>query len=106
MLFDIVRDPNLSPREKLLTVTAAVLAIGLSIMLHEIAHGFAAMKQGDYTAKYAGRLTLNPMVHFDIIGLIMFAVVGIGWARPVPVDARNFKNFKVKRFRKHFHLRF
>ena len=94
MLLDIIRNSAYSPREKLLTLTAAVLAIGLSIMLHEIAHGFAAMKQGDYTAKYAGRLTLNPVVHFDILGIIMFAVVGLGWAKPVPVDSRNFKNFK------------
>ena len=94
MFINILTNPSYSPREKLLMITAGICAIAIAIMLHEVAHGFIAMKQGDYTAKYSGRLTLNPVVHFDPIGMLMFLIVGIGWARPVPVDIRNFKNRK------------
>ncbi|MGE5436024.1 MAG: site-2 protease family protein [Syntrophothermus sp.] len=71
----------------------------ISIAFHEFAHGFVAHKFGDDTAKNAGRLTLNPIKHIDIFGTIIvpiFAYVSgmpvIGWAKPVPVDRRNFKN--------------
>lgn len=94
MFIDILTNPTYTPREKLLMVTAGLFAIVIAIMIHEVAHGFVALKQGDYTAKYAGRLTFNPVVHFDPMGVLMFLVVGIGWARPVPIDPRNFKNRK------------
>lgn len=71
---------------------APVLLISLTI--HELAHGFVAYKLGDNTAKNAGRLTLNPLKHLDPIGTIMFFVAKIGWAKPVPVDMRNFKKPK------------
>jgi Zn-dependent protease len=66
----------------------------ITIMLHEIAHGFAALKLGDTTAKDMGRLSLNPVRHVDIFGLLMLIIVGFGWAKPVPVDMRYFKNPK------------
>ena len=71
-----------------------VLPAILCITLHELAHGFAAYRLGDDTAKRLGRLTLNPIKHVDIFGLIMIMSVGFGWAKPVPVDMRNFKNQK------------
>ena len=64
----------------------------ICITLHELAHGFAASRLGDDTARRAGRLTLNPVRHIDWMGLAMMAAFGFGWARPVPVDMRNFKN--------------
>ena len=64
------------------------------ITLHELAHGFVAYKLGDNTARRAGRLTLNPLRHIDPVGLLMMVIVHFGWAKPVPVDMRNFKNPK------------
>ncbi|MBI4992252.1 MAG: site-2 protease family protein [Candidatus Harrisonbacteria bacterium] len=77
-----------------LVLVPLVLAIVMaSIILHEVAHGLAALMFGDDTAKEAGRLTLNPIVHIDLIGSIFLPVVCllmgapmIGWAKPVPVD--------------------
>ncbi len=61
---------------------------------HEFAHAFAAYKNGDNTAKLYGRYTLNPLKHFDPIGLVCFLIAGFGWAKPVPVNPYNFTNFK------------
>jgi len=60
-----------------------------SVILHEIAHGWVALKMGDRTAKRAGRLTLNPLKHLDPVGTLMLFIFGFGWARPVPVDFSN-----------------
>lgn len=68
------------------------LAALFTIMFHEIAHGFAAYALGDTTAKERGRLSLNPIKHIDWFGLLMLIVAGFGWAKPVPVDMRYFKN--------------
>lgn len=59
--------------------------------IHEYAHAIAAYKLGDNTAKAAGRLTLNPLASFDLFGTLMFLLVGIGWAKPVPINPANFK---------------
>lgn len=69
-------------------------AIMVAIMCHEVAHGYVALLNGDPTAKMAGRLNFNPAKHFDPIGFLMMLFVGFGWAKPVPVDYRNFKNVK------------
>ncbi len=66
----------------------------ICITLHECAHGLTALKLGDPTAKRMGRLSLNPFKHFDFAGFLMMAFVGFGWAKPVPVDYRNFENPK------------
>ena len=63
-----------------------------ALVFHEFSHGWVANKLGDPTAKYAGRLTLNPMVHLDILGSLMILFVGFGWAKPVPVDSRYLAN--------------
>ena len=66
----------------------------ICITFHELAHGFTAYKLGDSTAKNMGRLTLNPIKHIDPIGLLMMLVMRFGWAKPVPVNMRNFKHPK------------
>lgn len=73
---------------------AAIIPSLLCITLHELAHGWAAYKLGDDTAKSLGRLTLNPLKHIDPIGLVMMVALRFGWAKPVPVDMRNFKSPK------------
>jgi Zn-dependent protease len=60
-----------------------------SIIFHELAHGWVAYKMGDPTAKWLGRLTLNPIKHLDPIGALMLLIVGFGWAKPVPVNLEN-----------------
>ncbi|MDO4815425.1 MAG: site-2 protease family protein [Bacillota bacterium] len=72
----------------------AVIPALICITLHELSHGFVAYKLGDNTAKNMGRLTLNPIKHIDLFGLVMMVVFKFGWAKPVPVDMRNFKNPK------------
>ena len=82
--FDILKD----------ALIVAVPAL-ICITVHELAHGYTAYKLGDNTAKEMGRLTLNPIKHIDIVGLAMILLVGFGWAKPVPVDMRNFKHPKA-----------
>lgn len=64
------------------------------ITVHELSHGLIAYRLGDPTAKINGRLTLNPLAHIDPVGLIMMLTVRVGWAKPVPVDLRNFQKPK------------
>jgi len=64
----------------------------ICITFHELAHGYTAYRLGDRTAKDMGRLTLNPIKHIDIFGLLMMILVRFGWAKPVPVNMNNFKN--------------
>ena len=71
-----------------------ILAILIAISFHEGAHAWMAHRLGDPTAKYQGRLTLNPLAHLDPIGAFMFLLVGFGWAKPVPIDPRYFKHYK------------
>lgn len=71
---------------------ALITSILLSMIVHENAHGFVALKCGDDTAKRRGRLTFNPLAHFDYAGLILMLLVGFGWAKPVPINPYNFKN--------------
>lgn len=77
-----------------LDVLMSIIPALLCITFHELSHGFVAYRLGDDTAKNAGRLTLNPIRHIDIIGLVMMAVFGFGWAKPVPVNMMKFKNPK------------
>lgn len=72
----------------------AVIPALICITLHELSHGYVAYRLGDNTAKNMGRLTLNPIKHIDLFGLIMMIAFKFGWAKPVPVDMRNFKNPK------------
>lgn len=77
-------------------VAISIVPALLGIILHEIAHGWMARRCGDHTAESMGRLTLNPLPHIDPMGLAVFGLTSLtgsfvfGWAKPVPVDPRNF----------------
>ncbi len=86
MNFDFLKNIDL------LLIQAPVILLSLTV--HEYFHGWTANKLGDPTAKMQGRLTLNPIAHLDILGTILMFVVGFGWAKPVPIDPRNFKDPK------------
>lgn len=77
--------------EEAFVVIAAILAI----TVHESAHGLAAYWLGDDTAKRMGRISLNPLRHIDPLGLLMLAIVKFGWAKPVPINMKRFKNPKT-----------
>lgn len=74
---------------------ASFLAVVVVLTLHEFSHAFVAYKCGDDTPKYYGRLSLNPIRHFDLAGLICFTLVGFGWAKPVPINPNNFKKYRL-----------
>ena len=82
------------------TIIFSIAILVMSVVIHEVAHGYAALWQGDVTAKYAGRLTLNPIKHLDpfgsvILPLLMALLPGnliFGWAKPVPYNPYNLKN--------------
>jgi len=96
-MFDIITNAmsgNFNLAEALSSVFATLLIIFTVLPLHEFAHAWSAYKLGDGTAKMMGRLTLNPMAHVDWIGAAMIMAFGFGWARPVPVNMRNFSNPK------------
>lgn len=82
------------------TLAIALVPALLGIILHEVAHGWVAARNGDPTARIMGRLTLNPIAHIDPTGLLVFVLTSIagsfvfGWAKPVPVDFRYFRNPK------------
>ncbi len=76
------------------TMILRIAAILLCLVVHEVCHGLAAYKLGDPTAKMNHRLSLNPLHHLDVFGLLMMVTVGFGWAKPVPVDPRYFKKPK------------
>jgi Zn-dependent protease len=85
--------------EKLILFLLFLPLFFISLAVHEFAHAYAAYKYGDPTAKNLGRLTLNPYKHIDLIGTIVMPIMAfatgfaiIGWAKPVPVNSRNFKD--------------
>lgn len=91
--------PDIQVSEKLISFLTFLPMFFLSITFHEFAHAFVAYKMGDPTAKNQGRLTFNPIKHADLFGTLIMPIASfatgialIGWAKPVPVDRRNFKN--------------
>ncbi|MDR0384309.1 MAG: site-2 protease family protein [Christensenellaceae bacterium] len=88
-------DSDFGFNEKILILVFFVFAVLFSLILHEIAHGYVALKCGDPTAKAMGRLSFNPKKHLDPIGTICFLLFGLGWARPVPINPNNFRNYKL-----------
>ena len=78
-----------TPPEVLLLLVPVLI---FSLCFHEFAHAWVAYKLGDPTAKQSGRLTLNPLAHLDPMGSLMILIIGFGYAKPVPVDARYLKN--------------
>jgi len=69
--------------------------LGFSVIAHEVAHGWVALLFGDDTAKQSGRLSLNPMLHLDLVGTIALFIVGFGWAKPVPVNYNKLGNSRL-----------
>ena len=92
-LFSMMREMD-DKRLGFVAILAYLIAILGAIILHEFAHGVVAYWNGDYTAKMSGRLSLNPAKQFDPIGFLMLALIGFGWAKPVPIDSRNVRNYK------------
>ena len=80
------------PKAMLMFVLLALPGRMLAISAHEYAHAYVADKCGDPTARMLGRLTLNPFKHLDLIGTLMMLVLGFGWAKPVPINPRNYRN--------------
>ena len=81
-------------REWLISLLVSLPSILIALSVHECAHAWAAYKLGDSTAKYLGRMSINPMRHLDPLGVLCMIFAGFGWARPVPVNSRNLKNPK------------
>lgn len=82
----------------LIYLIAYVMALFVAMPFHEFAHAYAAKREGDYTATALKRCTLAPLAHVDIKGLICLFLFRFGWAKPVPVDERNFKRGKLSKF--------
>lgn len=72
-----------------------LIVVFTALPVHEFAHGLVARRLGDHTAESMGRLDLNPLHHFDMFGTTMLLLTGYGWAKPVPINPRNFKNPKT-----------
>lgn len=83
-----------SPFQALAYIFSSMAVILLTLPIHEFAHGFVSDRLGDPTARYQGRLTLNPLAHIDYLGAACILLFGFGWAKPVQVNSRNFKNPK------------
>ncbi len=98
MLFDVIRSLAAGQHVDVWAVLAQVISVVFVILcilpLHEFAHGWVANKLGDPTAKLEGRLTLNPLASVDPMGAVALILFGFGWAKPVPVNSRYFKNPK------------
>ena len=84
MIFELFTNP--------ISFFAWFVALLVAISVHEFSHAWAAFRLGDATAKYEGRLTLNPLAHLDTIGTLMILLAGFGWGKPVPVNPLNFDN--------------
>ena len=90
----------------ILSAVLLVVVLLFSIIIHEIAHGYVALLNGDPTARMLGRITLNPIPHIDPVGSILLPVLLllsqssflIGWAKPVPVNPLNFRNYRWGEF--------
>ena len=80
---------------KLIEMVLSAAACLVCIVLHELCHGVAALWMGDDTARRSGRLTLNPIKHIDLVGLVLLFTVHFGWAKPIPVNMRHFRRPKL-----------
>ena len=94
MLYYILFSSDLSAQEAVVIFLITLVAFFVSLAVHEFAHGFTATKMGDPTPKLAGRVTLNPFKHISLSGLLCFALLGVGWAKPMPINPLNFKKYR------------
>lgn len=90
LLFNLLSNPILA--------VIFIIVLSLALSVHESAHAYLAYKFGDATAKNQGRVSLNPLRHFDPYGSLFLLLFGFGWGKPVPVDANNFSRPKLHRF--------
>lgn len=89
---------DLDIKTKLIYIAFYLIVIIVSFSIHEWGHAFAAHLNGDDTARNLGRMTLNPLAHIDPIGMLLLLIVGFGWAKPVPVNPRNYRSYKKGEF--------
>lgn len=82
------------PGGTILTLLYVAACILFSLIIHECAHGWVALKCGDPTAKWLGRLTLDPRKHLDPLGTLCMVFMRVGWAKPVPINPRNFRHYR------------
>ena len=82
------------PRGTIIILLYQIPAILIALTLHELSHGYVAYRCGDPTAQMMGRLSFNPLKHLDPIGTLFMLLFGFGWARPVPVNPRNYKHYR------------
>ncbi|MBQ9264138.1 MAG: site-2 protease family protein [Clostridia bacterium] len=82
------------PLGTLISLLYAIPAILIALTLHEMAHGYVALRCGDPTAQMLGRLSFNPLHHLDPVGTLFMVLFGFGWAKPVPVNPRNFRHYR------------
>lgn len=95
MLFSIINSAmNGYLREALIQLILTIPILVIALSFHEAAHGYVAYKCGDRTAYNLGRVTLNPAKHLDLWGMLSMFLIGYGWAKPVPINSRNFNNPK------------
>ncbi len=80
--------------EVLVSLIAAAIVVFLVMPIHEYAHGYVAQRLGDPTPRWQGRMSFNPLRHIDYVGAVMIFLFGFGWAKPVQIDSRYFKNEK------------
>jgi len=94
LLSNLISQLRSDPVAALASMLISIPAILIALTLHEIAHGYVAKRCGDPTAEMLGRLSLNPLHHMDQIGTLCMLIFGFGWAKPVPINPRNFKNYR------------
>ena len=94
-MLDIIRGGNFSILNVIIYLISTAAVIFITLPIHEWAHGFAATRLGDPTPKWQGRLSFNPLAHLDPIGAISILLFGFGWAKPVQINPRYFKNVKT-----------
>ena len=91
---NLINELTRDPAGTLITLLYVAVCILSSLIIHECAHGYAALKCGDATAKWMGRLTLDPRKHLDPLGTICMVFLRVGWAKPVPINPRNFRHYR------------
>ena len=92
MLFSLINSGF--SRYMIIATLLSIPTVIIALCFHESAHGWVAYKMGDSTARNFGRITMNPVKHFDLLGFLCMFMFGFGWAKPVPINTRNFRNPK------------
>lgn len=94
MLLDLIFS-GATFREVMIQLILTIPTVLIALTFHEVAHGWVSYKMGDPTAYNLGRLTLNPVKHLDPLGALAMLLIGVGWAKPVPVNSRYYKKPKM-----------